>query len=92
MGDKNDILILTGEDGRELELEFLDTLIYNGKVYVALLPAGEEEKLEIIIMEMRKSEDGIGEFYSLGDEKELEAVFNEFKKKAENELRTSQNL
>ena len=34
----NDFVVLTDEDGREIELEHLDTVEYNGQTYMAFLP------------------------------------------------------
>mgnify|MGYP002570097795 CR=1 FL=1 len=37
-------ITLTDEDGHEIELEHLDTIEFNGSVYMAFFPAVEEEK------------------------------------------------
>ena len=38
-----DFITITDEDGNEIELEFLDTLEYNGQTYMAFFPAVEED-------------------------------------------------
>ena len=39
-----DFITITDEDGAEFELEHLDTLEYNGQVYMAFFPALEGEE------------------------------------------------
>ena len=37
-----DFLTVTDEDGNELTLEYVDTLVHNGQTYTAFFPAVEE--------------------------------------------------
>ena len=47
----NDFIVLTDEDGNEVELEHMDTVEYNGEVYMAFIPAemSLEESCELIM-------------------------------------------
>ncbi len=38
-GFGNDFLVLTNEDGEEIEVEHLDTVEHNGETYYAFIPA-----------------------------------------------------
>jgi len=81
---------LTDEDGNEFELEHLDTLEYNGKVYMAFFPAVEgdedgevtdvdpdDEEYGLIILKV-VTVDGEDQLVTLDDEDELEAVYQQF--------------
>ena len=81
---------LTDEDGNEFELEHLDTLEYNGEVYMAFFPVVEgdedgevtdvdldDEEYGLIILKV-VHEDGEDQLISLDDEEELDAVYNQF--------------
>ncbi|MBE6956092.1 MAG: DUF1292 domain-containing protein [Ruminococcaceae bacterium] len=57
-----DFITVTDEDGNEFELEHLDTLEYNGNVYMAFFPAieGEEgEDGEIVDVDLDDEEYGM---------------------------------
>ena len=79
---------LTDEDGNEIELEHLDTIEYNGAVYMAFFPveeadengeAPEEEDEDggLIILKVVEL-DGEEQLATLDDGEELEAVYQQF--------------
>lgn len=78
---------LTDEDGNEIELEHLDTIEYNGAVYMAFFPAEEadeegqppeeDEEVGLIILKVVEI-DGEEQLATLDDEEELEAVYQQF--------------
>lgn len=79
---------LTDEEGNELELEHLDTLEYNGAVYMAFFPAeyaddegqpkeDEEDEAGLIILKV-VSVDGEEQLATLDNDEELEAVYQQF--------------
>ena len=79
---------LTDEEGNEIELEHLDTIEYNGSVYMAFFPveeadengdAPEEEDEEsgLIILKV-VDVDGEEQLSTLESEEELEAVYQQF--------------
>ena len=55
----NNFVVLTDENGKEIELEHLDTVEYNGQTYMAFIPAemNVEDAYELIIMKVEE-EDG----------------------------------
>ena len=85
-----DFITVTDEDGNEFELEHLDTMEYNGQVYMAFYPAVEEsedsdvtdvdlddEEYGLIIMKVIV-ENGEELFSTLDSEEEAEEVYQQF--------------
>ena len=79
---------LTDEDGNEIELEHLDTIEYNGAVYMAFFPVEEadgegqppkeeDEEAGLVILKVVEI-DGEEQLATLDDEEELEAVYQQF--------------
>ena len=86
----SDFLTIADEDGNEFELEHLDTMEYNGQVYMAFYPAVEEpeggdvtdvdlddEEYGLIIMKVIV-ENGEELFSTLDSEEEAEEVYQQF--------------
>lgn len=73
----DNIIVLTDEDGNDVEFEWLDTLEMNDNTYVVVVPA-EEDADEVVILKMEKEEDE-ETFIGLDDENEINEVFEEFK-------------
>ena len=79
-----DFITLTDEDGNEFDLEHVDTIEYNGNIYMAFFEAdteggdaAEEEEQELIILKVIMV-DGEEQLSSLDSEEELEEVYNKF--------------
>lgn len=76
-------ITITDEDGKEIVLEFVDAVEYQGQMYQAFFPAeteGEEEDEEdsgLIILKVIH-EDGEDMLSTLDSEEELDAVYNLF--------------
>ncbi len=85
--ERDDIVVLIGEDGEEVEFEHLDTVEMNGNEYVILLPLDEqdEEIDEVVILKVDHNEDGEDAFVTVDNEEELSEVFEEFKERMEEE-------
>ncbi|AEY66843.1 DUF1292 domain-containing protein [Clostridium sp. BNL1100] len=86
--ERDDIVVLLGEDGEEVEFEHLDTIEMDGSEYVILLPLDEQENEEVdevVILKIEHSEDGEDSFVTVDDEEELNRVFEEFKTRMEDE-------
>lgn len=89
--ERDDIVVLVDENGDEVEFEHLDTIEMNGKEYVVLLPLSEEDEEEesdeeldeVIILKIEHGAEGEDSFVSVEDESELDAVFEEFKTRME---------
>ncbi len=84
--EDSSIIILNDEAGNEVEFEFLDLIEYNGEEYVILLPAGDDDTGEVVILKV-DGEGSDGESYSsVDDDGILMAVFNIFKEKFKDEF------
>ncbi len=77
-----DFISVTDEEGNEFELEHVDTIEYNGQIYMAFFPAdtGEEDTEEeagLIILKVVEA-DGEEQLSTLDSEEELEEVYDQF--------------
>lgn len=81
----NDFVVLTDEDGKEIELEHLDTVEYNGQTYMAFIPAEMtlEDSYELIIMKTELEESGEEVLVTLDDEDEEAEMFQIFSERLE---------
>mgnify|MGYP002586070289 FL=1 len=76
-------ITVTDEDGKELVLEFVDALEYNGQMYQAFFPAETEGEDEddtdngLVILKVIH-EDGEDLLSTLDSDEELEAVYEQF--------------
>ncbi|MBQ7331208.1 MAG: DUF1292 domain-containing protein [Oscillospiraceae bacterium] len=74
------ILTLTDEDGVSTDFEYLDSVEYEGKEYLVLMPA-EEEANEIVILEIEPVDEENENYLPVMDEKVLNAVYGIFKER-----------
>lgn len=77
-----EFISITDEDGNEFELEYVETIEYQGQVYMAFFPAdtGEAENEEeggLIILKVIEV-DGEEQLSTLDSEEELEVVYDQF--------------
>ena len=86
----SNIIILSDENGEDVQFEFLDLIEYDSEEYVVLLPAEEEveeDDGEVVILKVEDSGDEEEESYvSVDDEETLNAVFEIFKEKFKDEF------
>ena len=74
----SDFITITDEDGVEYELEVLLEMEYNGKTYLAVVPAtdsDEEDEVEVSVLRSDE-EDGESILCAITDEEELRVVFD----------------
>ena len=74
------ILTLTDENGQDVDFEYLDCLVYQGKEYLVLAPA-EDESGEIVILEVQPVDEENENYLSVSDEAVLDAVYGIFKER-----------
>ena len=72
------ILTLTDENGNETEFEYLDSVDYQGKEYIVLIP-NDEDATEIVILEVQPVDEELENYIAVEDEAILEAVYAIFK-------------
>ena len=70
----NDYVVLTDEDGNEVEFEHIDTVEVDGTMYMAFIPAelAVDEEAEVVIL---KEEDGEEVLVSVDNDEEADRVF-----------------
>ena len=78
--EQSNILVLTDENGEDVEFEYLDCIEYEGKEYLVLMPV-EEISTEIIILEIEPVDEENENYLSVDDENTLDAVYGIFKEK-----------
>ena len=78
--EQANILVLTDENGEDVEFEYLDCIEYQGKEYLVLMPV-EEISTEIIILEIEPVDEETENYLSVEDEQILDAVYGIFKEK-----------
>ena len=86
----NNIIILSDENGEDVEFEFLDLIEYDSEEYIVLLPVAEDEEEEdgqVVILKVESTENEDEESYvSVDDEEVLNEVFQIFKEKFKDEF------
>ena len=82
----SDFVTISDEDGKEYVLEHLDTIEYEGSMYMAFLPAEMdiEDSYDLIILKV-EPEEGTGDeiLVTIEDETELHEVFDIFSARLE---------
>ena len=76
------VLTLTDENGVDVEFEYLDSIEYQGKEYLVLIPLEEEEDEEdgsIVILEVIPVDEEHESYQAVSDEDILDAVYAIFK-------------
>ena len=72
----NDYVVLTDEDGNEVEFQHIDTVEVDGQTYMAFIPAELEvdEEAEVVILKVVE-EDGEEILATVEDEAEADKIF-----------------
>lgn len=78
--EDSSILILTDENGEDTRFEYLDSVDYNGKEYLVLMPT-EDPTTVIIILEVVPVDEETENYVSVDDDAVLEAVYGIFKER-----------
>ena len=74
------ILTLTDENGQDVDFEYLDCIEYEGKEYLVLIPA-EEDDGHIVILEIEPIDEETENYLSVEDETILNTVYEMLKEK-----------
>ena len=74
------ILTLTDENGVDTDFEYLDSIEYEGKEYLVLMPA-DEISTEIVILEVEPVDEETENYLSVSDDAVLDAVYGIFKER-----------
>ena len=76
--EESSIITFVDENGEESAFEYLDCIEYQGKEYLALLPA-EEDSNEVVILEIEPVDEENENYLTVEDEEILDAVYSIFK-------------
>ena len=89
MREDDNIIVLTDEDGVDVEFEFCASVEYEGNEYVVLLPT-EEDDGEVVILQVMEDENASDDedvtYVGVDDEDVLQKVFDLFKAQAGDEF------
>lgn len=89
MMENDNIIVLTDEDGVDVEFEFCASIEYQGNEYVVLLPTDDDDG-EVVILQVMEDEDADEDdeatYVGVDDEEILQAVFEIFKEQAGDEF------
>ena len=78
--EESNILMLTDENGEDVEFEYLDCIEYNSTEYLILMPAAEDAN-EIVILQVEPVDEENENYLSVSDENVLNAVYDIFKER-----------
>lgn len=76
--EEDNIVTFVDENGEEIEFEYLDSIDYEGKEYLCLLPT-EEGNNEVVILEVEPIDEENENYLAVEDEAILEGVYAIFK-------------
>lgn len=81
----NDYIVLTDENGNEIELEHLDTYEIGEQTYMAFIPAETDlDSYDLMILKVEEDPEGGEEILvSIEDEEELNKLFQIFSERLE---------
>ena len=87
--ENDNIIVLTDEDGIDVEFEFCASIEYEGNEYVVLLPTDDDDG-EVVILQVMEDEESDDEdevtYVGVDDEEVLQKVFDIFKEQAGDEF------
>ncbi len=78
--EQGTILTLTDENGEDVDFDYLDSIDYEGKEYLVLMPV-DEVSTEIVILEVEPVDEENENYLSVDDEGILNAVYDIFKER-----------
>ena len=76
--EEDSLVTFVDENGEELTFEFLDSIDYEGKEYLCLLPA-EGDSNEVVILEVEPIDEENENYLTVEDDAILDAVYEIFK-------------
>ena len=77
----SDFVTIIDDEGNEFELEVIESMDYNGRTYMAFLPADMSEDdpdYGFVLLRVVEDENGDEIFESIDDEDELQDVYERF--------------
>ena len=86
--NRDDVIVLFDEDNNEVHFEHLDTFEIESNIYVVLIELLDDgtENDEVDIFRVETSEEGDEVLAVIDDEEELQAAFDEFSARLEDQF------
>lgn len=84
MADNENIVLLTDDEGNEVEFEHIDSVEYNDELYVILLPVKEPDD-GVYILKFETDEEGNEILVGVEDEEEAQSVLDFYNENLEEE-------
>lgn len=85
--EMEDFVVMTDEDGNEVQFEFLDIVEYEGGEYAVMLPVEDEDGLVLITKIVPDEEDSEMECYiPVEDDALLDKIYDLFKERNQEEF------
>ena len=78
--EESSIIVLTDENGQDVEFEYLDCIEYQETEYMVLMPADEDSN-EIVILRIEPVDEENENYLAVEDEATLDAVYAIFKER-----------
>ena len=78
--EESSIIVLTDENGEDVEFEYLDCIEYQETEYMVLMPADEDSN-EIVILRIEPVDEENENYLAVEDEATLDAVYAIFKER-----------
>lgn len=76
--NENDTIVLTDEDGKEIEFEFIASFEFEGNTYYALLPVDDNGEGEYVVLRLETDENGEDLLSTIDDDDEFDRVADYF--------------
>ena len=78
-----DLIVLTDENGQEVEFELLDLIEYQGEEYAVLYPAdgGDDELVHILRVTAEDLDEEEARYEGLEDQELIETIYRIFRKR-----------
>lgn len=85
--EMEDFVVMTDEDGNEVQFEFLDIVEFEGEEYAVMLPVEDEDGLVLITKIVPDEEDSEMECYiPVEDDALLDKIYDLFKERNQEEF------
>ena len=84
MEEESSILTLTGENGENLDFEYMDCIEYQGTEYLVLTPV--EEPGQLVILQIEPVDEENENYLAVEDDAVLDAVYEIFKERYQDSL------
>lgn len=76
--NESNSIILTDEDGKEVEFEFVDSFDFEENTYYVLIPTEDNKDEEYVILRLEKDENGDDILSTIDDDEEFDRVADYF--------------